>query len=142
MTGDARFYGDQLSIAIGGRPDRETMDALMSAAMESSGWFGVLDERISDIDMDEGPDGVRTAAEDALDEHGRLVVVAVRPNPDEDRSIAAACRRLGLPYVSTLVSLDVGREDVSTYWTPGMAEALDVPKDGGAVPVPSFEKDY
>jgi hypothetical protein len=142
MNGNARFYGDQLSIAIGGRPDRETMDALMSAAMESSGWFGMLDERISDIDIDDGPEGIREAAESALDEHGRLVIVAVRPHPDEERSVASTCRRLGLPYVSTLVSLDAGREDVSTYWTPGMTEPLDVPEDGDAVPVPPFEKEY
>lgn len=132
-----RFYGDMLEVSIGGEVDAAAYDALMHAAMASSGWFEEGDERISDIFLDIGAQGLREDAADRIGQDGRLVVTLPKPVVDPEASLEAVCRSLGLPYIRTLRSLDAGREDVAECWLPGTGAPRPLATDGCAS-IPPF----
>lgn len=135
---DEPIYGHMLIVSVGGVVDGPSFDRLMEAAIESSAWFSVSDQRISDIAIDGSPGCLREYVVDEIDDRGLLELQLPAPTKDESRSVAATCRELGLPYERMLHALDLRLKDEVERWLPGMHEPTPV-IDGASIEIPPFE---
>lgn len=119
-TMDEPIYGHMLIVSIGGVVDGPSFDRIMEAAIESSAWFSVSDQRISDIAIDGAPGRLREYAVDEVDERGLLELVIAAPTREPKRSVESVCRGLAIPYERRLEALDTRLEDEIERWLPGM----------------------
>lgn len=138
-TDEQPIYGHMLVVRVGGTVDGPAFDRLMDAAIESSAWFAVSDQRISDLRIDLDENELRECASEEINEQGLLELVLAAPTGDDARSVTTVCRTLGLPYERRLEALDLRLRDESEYWIPGMASPEPVVADGQRIDIPPFE---